>query len=95
MSAAAKKFKQAPYGWEFLPAPGGFIPRPVATEIWVIRYIRQLRAFGCDPDEIAQELRYDKLRPRSRAPWSTEEVAELLDRDDSLFWRHWKDQVPL
>lgn len=83
-----------PYGWEFIKAEEGFIPRPLATEIWVIRYMKQLYAFSGDLDEIAAELRYDRIRPRHGGSWSREEIASLLKRDDEVLWQHWKDRKP-
>lgn len=92
---AKKKILRAPYGWEFLPAGQEVIPRPVGREMWILRYMKQLRAFGCDAAEIAQELGFDRIRTRLRTPWSAADVAAVLAYDDSLLWKHWREQRPL
>jgi hypothetical protein len=96
MGAPKKKILRylGPYGWELVPEGEGYIPRPLATEIWVIRYIRQLRAFGCDLDEIIHELRCDGIRTRHGDRWSRAEISELLTRDDTALWERWRDRIP-
>jgi hypothetical protein len=84
-----------PYGWEFHLSEEGYIPYPLATEIWVIRYAKQLYAFGCDLDEIATELRYDRIRPRHGGAWGRDELAEIIKRNDDDLWQRWKEKLPV
>lgn len=93
-TATRKKARipEAPYGWEYVREGERLLLRPLATEMWVIRYIRQLRAFGCTPEEIAEELRCDDIRDRQEKPFDRAEIEEILSRDDEPLWQLWEEQ---
>jgi hypothetical protein len=89
-TAVKRKPPEAPYGWEWAREGERYLLKPLATEIWVLRYIRQLKAFGCSAEDICQELFADGIAPRGGGRFTPEEIAALLVRDDTPLWERWR-----
>jgi hypothetical protein len=69
----------APYGWRWDVINQSM--HPIHAEQQVVRYVRQLRAFGHRYTEIAAQLQRDQIYTRNRSLWSASQVEEVLHFD--------------
>jgi hypothetical protein len=81
------RFSVAPYGWRWVPdGAGGQLLYPEAGEQRVLRYARQLRAFGYTLREIEAQLERDGHAPAEGQRWRATELLALIERDDAALW---------